>query len=148
MKPVLEQTLVRVALPEMGESVTEGSVVQWRKNVGEFVAEGDPLVEVTTDKVDVEVPATASGVVTQILAREGETVAVGSALAEIDTSKSAGTPTVSPATGNGAPAAAKPPSAPVAPPAASGAGIADPQAQRIARQLDVDLSRVRGSGPN
>src|SRR5580698_852739 len=148
MKPVLEETLVRVALPEMGESVTEGSVVQWRKNVGDFVAEGDPLVEVTTDKVDVEVPATASGVVTQILAREGETVAVGSVLAEIDTSKSAATPTVSPSTGNGAAVPAKPSPAPIAPPGSSGAGIADPQAQRIARQLDVDLSRVRGSGPN
>src|SRR5580700_2343974 len=148
MKPVLEGTLINVTLPEMGESVTEGSIVEWRKNVGDFVAEGDPLVEVTTDKVDVEVPATASGVVTQILAREGETVAVGSVLAEIDTSKSAATPTVSPSTGNGAAVPAKPSPAPIAPPGSSGAGIADPQAQRIARQLDVDLSRVRGSGPN
>ena len=71
----------------MGESVTEGSIVEWRKHVGDFVAEGDPLVEVTTDKVDVEVPATASGVVTAISAREGQTVAVGALLAEIDTSK-------------------------------------------------------------
>src|SRR5580692_12348313 len=100
MKPVLEETLVRVALPEMGESVTEGSVVQWRKNVGDFVAEGDPLVEVTTDKVDVEVPATASGVVTQILAREGETVAVGSVLAESDTAKKDGAVKTAVTTGN------------------------------------------------
>ncbi|MGA8575287.1 MAG: biotin/lipoyl-containing protein, partial [Candidatus Cybelea sp.] len=92
MKSALEQTLVSVTLPEMGESVTEGSVVEWRKQVGEFVGEGDPLVEVTTDKVDVEVPATVSGVVTRILAREGETVAVGSVLAEIDSSKSDGAP--------------------------------------------------------
>ena len=52
--------MVRVTLPEMGESVTEGSIVEWRAKVGDFVAEGDTLVEVTTDKVDVEVPATAS----------------------------------------------------------------------------------------
>src|SRR5271155_1837416 len=90
MNPVLEGTLVSVTLPEMGESVTEGSIVEWRKHVGDFVAEGDPLVEVTTDKVDVEVPATASGVVTQIAAREGETVSVGALLAQIDTSKSNG----------------------------------------------------------
>lgn len=147
MKPVLEQTLVRVALPEMGESVTEGSIVEWRKKLGDFVAEGDPLVEVTTDKVDVEVPATASGVITQILAREGETVAVGAALAEIDTSQSAGTPAVAAAPGNGAAAPAKPPPARTAPPV-SGDGLADPQAQRIARQLDVDLTRVQGSGPS
>src|SRR4029077_3580298 len=67
-------TMVKVTLPEMGESVTEGSIVEWRKRVGDFVAEGDALVDVTTDKVDVEIPATASGVVTQILAGEGDTV--------------------------------------------------------------------------
>ncbi|MBV8435649.1 MAG: multifunctional oxoglutarate decarboxylase/oxoglutarate dehydrogenase thiamine pyrophosphate-binding subunit/dihydrolipoyllysine-residue succinyltransferase subunit, partial [Candidatus Eremiobacteraeota bacterium] len=76
---------VTVTLPEMGESVTEGSIVEWRKKVGDFVAEGDALVDVTTDKVDVEVPATASGVITEILANEGDTVPVGSALAHIDT---------------------------------------------------------------
>ncbi|MGB6519146.1 MAG: lipoyl domain-containing protein, partial [Candidatus Cybelea sp.] len=101
MKAALEQTLVSVTLPEMGESVTQGSIVEWRKRVGEYVAEGDPLVEVTTDKVDVEVPATASGVVTKILAHEGQTVAVGSALAEIDSSKRDGTVVAAP--GNGAP---------------------------------------------
>ena len=91
MKPALEDTLVTVTLPEMGESVTEGSIVEWLRNVGDFVAEGDPLVEVTTDKVDVEVPATVSGVVTKISAREGETVSIGADLAQIDTSKSNGT---------------------------------------------------------
>ena len=61
MEAVLEQTLVSVTLPEMGESVTEGSIVEWRKRVGDFVAEGDPLVEITTDKVDVEVPGAVVG---------------------------------------------------------------------------------------
>ncbi|MBV8489393.1 MAG: hypothetical protein JO199_02595, partial [Candidatus Eremiobacteraeota bacterium] len=65
---IVADTLVAVTLPEMGESVTEGSIVEWRKKVGDFVAEGDPLVDVTTDKVDVEVPATASGVIVQLLA--------------------------------------------------------------------------------
>src|SRR5580704_18326976 len=104
MKPVLESTVVSVILPEMGESVTEGSIVEWRRKVGEFVAEGDPLVEVTTDKVDVEVPATASGQITQILAREGDTVAVGTPLVEIDTSKTDAAATARTPTGNGAPA--------------------------------------------
>ncbi len=146
MKPVLEETLVSVTLPEMGESVTEGSIVEWRKHVGEFVAEGDPLVEVTTDKVDVEVPATASGVLTRIVAREGETVAVGALLAEIDSSKRDGAPAK--ARGNGAPAPPAPKPAPAAPPSAPGQRIADAPARRIARQLGVDLAFVRGSGPN
>ncbi len=155
----MEQTLVRVTLPEMGESVTEGSIVEWRKKPGEYVAEGDPLVEVTTDKVDVEVPATASGQITQILAREGETVAVGSALAEIDTSKTDGAAKTSAVAGNGAQPAVSgvegpptpappPPQPPVRAPASRGEVVADYPAQRIARQLDVDLSRVRGSGPD
>ena len=79
--------MVSVTLPEMGESVTEGSIVEWRRKVGDYVTEGDALVDVTTDKVDVEVPATASGTITQIHAGAGDTVSVGALLAEIDTSK-------------------------------------------------------------
>ncbi len=142
MNAVLEQTLVSVTLPEMGESVTEGSIVEWRKRVGEFVAEGDPLVEVTTDKVDVEVPATASGVVTRILPREGDTVAVGSLLAEIDASKTDGATAASATPQNGV-------TTPPQPPLASrGDGLADAPARRIARQLGVDLRLLRGSGPD
>ena len=145
MNAVLEQTLVSVTLPEMGESVTEGSIVEWRKGVGEFVAEGDPLVEVTTDKVDVEVPASVSGVVTRILAREGETVAVGSLLAEIDASKENGAAPAAPTAQNGVTMPA--PAAPSAI-ASAGDGIADAPARRVAQRLGVDLALVRGSGPN
>ena len=69
------ESLVKVTLPEMGESVTEGSIVEWRKQVGQWVDEGETLVDVTTDKVDVEVPATASGVITALHGAEGDTVA-------------------------------------------------------------------------
>ncbi len=149
MNSVLETSTISVTLPEMGESVTEGSIVEWRRKPGEFVAEGDPLVEVTTDKVDVEVPATASGVLTQILAHEGDTVAVGAVLAEIDTSKKDGAPAAAPSTGNGAAKAAAPkPQAPPPPPPGRGEPVADYQAERAAQRLDVDLARVRGSGPN
>ncbi len=82
----MPQTLVTVNLPEMGESVTEGSIVEWRVKPGQWIEEGDTLVDVTTDKVDVEVPATASGVIAKLAADEGATVAVGAMLAEIDTS--------------------------------------------------------------
>ncbi|MFZ0128043.1 MAG: multifunctional oxoglutarate decarboxylase/oxoglutarate dehydrogenase thiamine pyrophosphate-binding subunit/dihydrolipoyllysine-residue succinyltransferase subunit [Candidatus Dormiibacterota bacterium] len=74
---------VSLTLPAMGESVSEGIVSRWLKVVGDNVDEGEPLVEVTTDKVDVEVPAPATGRLTEIVAAEGETVAVGATLAVI-----------------------------------------------------------------
>ncbi len=79
------QTLVNVTLPEMGESVSEGSIVEWRKHVGDWVDEGETLVDITTDKVDVEVPSLASGVITALHGDEGATIPVGAVLAEIDT---------------------------------------------------------------
>ncbi|MHB8139979.1 MAG: multifunctional oxoglutarate decarboxylase/oxoglutarate dehydrogenase thiamine pyrophosphate-binding subunit/dihydrolipoyllysine-residue succinyltransferase subunit [Vulcanimicrobiaceae bacterium] len=144
----MPDTVVQVTLPEMGESVTEGSIVEWRKRVGDFVSVGDPLVDVTTDKVDVEVPATASGVVVRIAADEGQTVAVGSLLAEIDTSQAASS--------NGHASASSQPPAPPAPPApsapaprrAEGAVRASAQARRVAAKREVDLALVRGSGPS
>jgi multifunctional 2-oxoglutarate metabolism enzyme len=149
MDAELDKTLIGVTLPEMGESVTEGSIVEWRKNVGDFVAEGDPLVEVTTDKVDVEVPATTSGVVTRILVREGETVGVGTLLAEIDSSKTDGAAT-KPTGGNGAAPTQAKPAAPATPAASlvGEEGLADAPARRVAERLGVDLGRVHGSGPN
>ncbi len=82
----MPETIVRVTLPEMGESVTEGSIVEWRVKPGQWIEEGGTLVDVTTDKVDVEVPAPASGLITSVTGGEGDTVAVGGLLAEIDTS--------------------------------------------------------------
>jgi 2-oxoglutarate dehydrogenase E1 component len=139
------QKIVTVTLPEMGESVTEGSIVEWQKRAGDFVNEGDPIVNVTTDKVDVEVPATASGVITKILAGEGAAVAVGAPLAEIDAN--AAGPSAAPKT-NGAPRPAASPSAatPAAPMSAAEV-FATPQARRIARKMQIDVKRVNGSGP-
>ena len=139
--------LITVAMPEMGESVTEGSIVEWKRKVGDFVSEGDGLVEVTTDKVDVEVPATSAGVVTKILAAEGATVAVGAPLVELDANASG--PAVAPTNGKpvaAAPKAAVASSTPAAP--RSGEVVATQQARRIAKKLGLDLSRVRGSGPD
>ena len=146
----MPETLVRIVLPEMGESVTEGSVVAWRKQPGDFIAEGDPLVEITTDKVDVEVPSTVSGVVKQLLAAEGDTVAVGAALAEIDTTAKAldGAKAPAPAASSTKTAPPKPQAPAAEPKRTNGAVVATPQAKRIARQLDIDLARVRGSGPD
>lgn len=75
---------VAVIMPELGESIVEGTIVRWLKQAGEFVKEDEPLVEIMTDKVNTELPAPASGVLTQILAREGATVQVGQELALIE----------------------------------------------------------------
>src|SRR4030088_3475498 len=74
---------MQVTLPEMGESVTEGTVAKWLKQPGDPVREGEALVEVTTDKVDAEVPAPATGTLTKIIAEAGKTIAVGAPLGEI-----------------------------------------------------------------
>jgi len=76
-------TTVQVTLPGMGESVTEGTILEWHKGEGDSVEADEVLVDVSTDKVDAEVPAPASGTVVRILAAEGETVSVGAVLAEI-----------------------------------------------------------------
>src|SRR3954454_14752479 len=77
------RTTVQITLPAMGESVTEGTVLEWRKQVGDHVEADEPLVDVSTDKVDAEVPAPASGTLTAIHVQPDETVAVGGVLGEI-----------------------------------------------------------------
>jgi 2-oxoglutarate dehydrogenase E1 component len=144
-------TLVVVTLPEMGESVAEGTVTTWRKRIGDRVENGEALVDVTTDKVDVEVPAPASGKLTKIIADEGATVKVGGPLAELDTSASAGAPKPGAAHTEATP----PTQTDVAPrsqttttsPAAGRDVDASPLALRAAALRDVDLSRITGSGP-
>src|SRR5437588_12707792 len=76
-------TAVDVIMPQMGVSVSEGTITKWLKQQGEHVAADEPLLEISTDKVDTEVPSPGEGVVQQILVGEGETVAVGTRLAVI-----------------------------------------------------------------
>jgi pyruvate dehydrogenase E2 component (dihydrolipoamide acetyltransferase) len=87
-----ESTLADVTLPSLGESVTEGIITQWFKKVGDAVARDEPLFEVSTDKVDSEMPSPAAGVLTQILAEEGDTVQTGARVAVIDESGVPATP--------------------------------------------------------
>ena len=77
-------TSVQITMPQMGESVTEGTVLGWLKQVGDRVEADEPLVEVSTDKVDAEIPAPAAGTLVKILAEADETVQVGSVLGEIE----------------------------------------------------------------
>src|SRR6058998_572348 len=81
----VETGTVQVTMPAMGDSVSEGTVLEWHKQEGDSVAADETIVEISTDKVDAEVPAPAAGTVLKIHAAEGDTVAVGALLAEIST---------------------------------------------------------------
>ncbi len=138
-----------VTLPSLGESVTEGIITQWFKKVGDAVARDEPLFEVSTDKVDSEMPSPAAGVLTQILAEEGDTVQTGARVAVIDENGvvSAASP---------AQAAEGPEVSPAAPPRASvpttaevsGANgvVLSPVVRRILADGGVEPSTVTGSG--
>src|SRR5436190_22571269 len=88
---------VSVTMPRLGESVTEGTVTRWLKNEGDRVEADEPLLEVSTDKVDTEVPSPASGILTSIKVKEDETVEVGVELAVIDDAASGGAASAAPA---------------------------------------------------
>ncbi len=156
------ESIVKVTLPELGESVTEGTVVEWRVAPGQWVEQGATLVDVTTDKVDVEVPAPVSGLVTAVFAQPGDPVKVGATLAELDPSKPK--PETAPAAPRRPSRRPRPPVKAVARPARplsrppartararkperrGGPGLA-PGARRLAERRHVDLSGIRGTGP-
>jgi len=116
---------VSVSMPQLGESVTEGTVTRWLKREGERVEADEPLLEVSTDKVDTEIPSPVSGVLRGITVAEDETVAVGAELAVIDEEGAAG-PAAAPAAGGGAAGAAAPPERAAAAPASPAEPAAQP----------------------
>jgi len=103
-------------MPQLGETVTEGTITRWMKGVGEAVERDEPLFEVSTDKVDSEVPSPAAGVLTEILVPEGETVEVGAKLAVIGDAAGSAAAAGAPAAGAAEPP--PPPAEPAPPPAA------------------------------
>src|SRR5438105_2584600 len=105
-----------VTMPQLGETVTEGTITKWFKQVGDSIKADEPLFEVSTDKVDSEVPSPTSGIVSEILVQEGETVEVGVRLAVIGDGSASAPAADAPATE--APAAAPPAEAPAAAPPA------------------------------
>ncbi|HEX8754143.1 MAG TPA: multifunctional oxoglutarate decarboxylase/oxoglutarate dehydrogenase thiamine pyrophosphate-binding subunit/dihydrolipoyllysine-residue succinyltransferase subunit [Solirubrobacterales bacterium] len=132
-----------ISMPEMGESVTEGIVLEWHVAEGDSVGEGDTVVEVSTDKVDAEVPAPAPGIITKLLAQVDDEVKVGQPLAEMETSAGAAA-SAGDAVGGTTPEEARAP-------AGNGSSSADvratPVARRIAAANGVDLGSVKGTGP-
>jgi pyruvate dehydrogenase E2 component (dihydrolipoamide acetyltransferase) len=163
-------TAVDVVMPQMGVSVSEGTITKWSKQVGDTIEADETLLEISTDKVDTEVPSPAAGVISEILVAEGETVAVGTVLARIGGEAGAAAPAEAapqptepapePATqaaadesaaaaseGQAAPAPAAPaPVAPAAPSESNGKSFVSPVVARIAAEHGIDPAQVPGTG--
>ena len=148
---------VTVVMPQLGETVTEGTVLSWAKAVGDSIEMDEVLVEISTDKVDTEIPSPAAGVISELLANEGDTVVVGAPMAVIASSAGAVASAPAPSAPEPAPAAAAPATeaAPVveaAPVAAAPASALpegkffSPVVRKLAKENNVDLAAVAGTG--
>ena len=148
-----------IVLPVLGESVNEGTVSRWLKEVGETVELDEPIVEVSTDKVDTEIPSPAAGVLTEILVAEDSVAAVGSVLGRVGSTVAVPAPVEAPTAPAPATPAAVPPAAAPAPASAAPvaekaarratspvSGYVTPLVRKIAMDQDVDLATVAGTG--
>ncbi|WP_153130429.1 2-oxoglutarate dehydrogenase complex dihydrolipoyllysine-residue succinyltransferase [Dechloromonas hortensis] len=134
-------SIIEVQVPQLSESVAEGTLASWKKKIGEAVARDEILIDIETDKVVLEVPSPGAGVLVEIVKGDGETVVSGELIARIDTAATAGA--VAPAAE--APKAAAPAAAP-APAAAAPAGTASPSARKILDEKGIAAADVAGSG--
>jgi 2-oxoglutarate dehydrogenase E2 component (dihydrolipoamide succinyltransferase) len=145
---------VDVIMPQMGESIAEGTIVKWLKQVGDKVDRDEPLFEISTDKVDAEIPSPAAGTLLEVMVTEGTTVEINTIVGRIGAEGEAATKSSSAAP---APAADKPqPAAPSAAPASAPAATAtatqsravrsSPVVQKIAAEHNVDISLIDGTG--
>ena len=129
--------IIDVKVPMLSESVSEGTLLEWKKKVGEAVARDEILIDIETDKVVLEVPSPQAGVLVEIVAQDGETVVADQVLARIDTAATAAAE---------APAAAPAEAAPAAAPAAAQNNAAMPAAAKLAAETGVDVNALQGSG--
>ncbi len=158
-----------VVMPQMGESIVEGTLTKWLKKPGERVERDEPLFEISTDKVDTEIPSPAAGTLAEVTVQEGQTVGINTVVARIEEGDGAGAAPAAPAAQAAAPAPA--PAAPAPPPQQAApqpegpaqetiqptpapeqveetgpAGPLSPLVRKMARENNIDLSRVRGTG--
>ena len=129
--------IIDVKVPMLSESVSEGTLLEWKKKVGEAVARDEILIDIETDKVVLEVPSPQAGVLVEIVAQDGETVVADQVLARIDTAATAAAE---------APAAAPAEAASAAAPAAAQNNAAMPAAAKLAAETGVDVNALQGSG--
>jgi len=154
-----------ITMPQLGETVTEGTVAQWLKKVGDSVDKYEAFVEVSTDKVNAEVPSPVTGTIREVLVKEGETVATGTPIAVIDEVGAATSAPSAPPQASHAPAApaaaVAPAPAQAAPAFTNGAGSgatangaeavlrgASPAVRRLAREHHIDIRTIKGTGSN
>ncbi len=134
-----------VVMPQMGESIVEGTLTKWLKRPGERVERDEPLFEISTDKVDTEIPSPAAGTLAEVLVEEGKTVGIDTVVARIQEADGAAARSAPVEAQPAAVAAPAPPEEEPAP-AAEPAGPLSPLVRKIARDRNIDLGRVRGSG--
>ena len=144
--------MIDVVMPQMGESIVEGTLTRWLKKPGDRVERDEPLFEISTDKVDTEIPSPAAGILSEVLVETGKTVAINTVVARITDGAAAAAPAAKPepvAPPAPAPVAPPPPApvAPAAPVAAEPQGPLSPLVRKMARENNVDLGDVSGSGP-
>ena len=150
--PASGGNLIDVVMPQMGESIVEGTLTKWLKKPGDAVKRDEPIFEISTDKVDTEVPSPADGVLAETLAAEGSVVSVNAIVARI--SSGAAAPASTPAPAAAAPAPAPVVATPVAAPAPVAAapaagdvqGPLSPLVRKMAREFNIDLKQVTGTG--
>ena len=148
-----------ITLPQLGETVTEGTITKWFKKVGDTVAADEPLFEVSTDKVDTEVPSPISGTLTEIRVAEGDTVPVGTVIAVVGVAGAAPAPTPAPVVAALAPTPAPAPApvvaapaptpapTPAQAPAATSNKLLSPVVRRLVAEHGIDVNALVGSGP-
>ena len=136
-------------LPDIGEGVAEGEILKWFVKEGDSVKEDQPLVEVMTDKVNVQIPSPRTGRVSSVMAKEGDNVKVGQTLVviQLEGEEAGGAPPSQPTMQTQQTLARQPQQARAMPEAAPARVLATPVTRKLARELDVDLARVRGTGP-
>ena len=138
--------IIDVKVPMLSESVSEGTLLEWKKKVGEAVARDEILIDIETDKVVLEVPSPQAGVLVEIVAQDGETVVADQVLARIDTAATAAAEAPAAAPAEAAPAAAPAAAQNNAAPAAAQNNAAMPAAAKLAAETGVDVNALQGSG--
>ena len=139
--------LYEFRLPDIGEGVAEGEILKWMVKEGDKIAEDQPLVEVMTDKVNIQIPSPRAGMVSKVLASEGEVVKVGQAIVVIlEEEEGAGSGTSGAPQGMARTSTPSPSPATGAMPSTSDSVLATPATRKIARELGVELSSIRGTG--